>query len=107
MPVILNLLKHPDARIRASALSSLERMKPPGYEDLMLHALRDPDPTVRTAAISGLGEVESRDVVKPLLQITRKKLQPEERQAVFNALWKLSTQGSTAKKSPRKRVPPS
>ena len=61
VPVLVDLLKHPTARIRTAAALAMGTLDEPASKQAvpaLIRALEDPDPEVRDSAASGLRAID-------------------------------------------------
>jgi HEAT repeat protein len=84
---LLELLDHPDARVRATAVSSLRRRGIAGHVDRLTPLLRDPDSRVRANVIEVLAAAKDASLVEKL----RPLLQDSSMRARVNAVLALAS----------------
>lgn len=92
LPLMLDLLAHPDANVRMYTALALGNMQDARAVPGLLRCLDDADLNVRYHVIEALGRIASADAVEPLLRIVRQR----DAYLAFAALDALAAIGETS-----------
>jgi HEAT repeat protein len=90
---LVGLLSHPDARVRATAVSALGRRAGARYADRLAALLEDPDPRVRANVVEALAVTEDPALLEKLRPLLH---DPSTRARVNTALTIATIQGVSA-----------